>query len=77
MFIIATSFVIPECANILISLQINNLKPCKIKRRVNGFRLPWMQVVVKTIRIDRDATTVSEKYKKNFDVSSEGPSSGS
>jgi hypothetical protein len=36
-----------------------------------------MQVVVKTIRIDRDATTVPEKYKKNFDVSSEGPSSGS
>jgi hypothetical protein len=37
---------------------------------------PFVWFIYWKLRIDRDPTT-SEKYKKNFDVSSEGPSSGS
>jgi hypothetical protein len=32
--------------------------------------------IIRKLRIDRD-TTIPEKYKENFDVPSEGPSSGS
>jgi hypothetical protein len=31
----------------------------------------WL--IIRKLQIDRDATTVLEKYKENFDIPSEGP----